>query len=415
MAESYGAKDLEVLEGLEPVRERPGMYIGTTGSKGMHHILWEIVDNSIDEVTNGYGDSIDIEIFEDNSISVQDNGRGIPVDIHPKHKVPGVYLVFTKLHAGGKFNNKNYSFSGGLHGVGASVTNALSAWTKVQIWRDGMEYEVEFYSPEVNGKVKSGIIKKELTSKPCADKKKRGTKVTFLPDERVFKNEKFDFEIIRKRIKDLAFLNAGMKISVTDHRQLTESGKPKTKSYCYKGGLSDFVQYLNEGKTVLYQTPITIEKKQNNFYVSLSMQLTDTYSENIYSYVNNIPTTEGGTHEVGFKSALTKALNDFGRQKNLIKEKQENYLGEDFREGLTAVLSIKMQNVQFEGQTKTKLGNPEARTVVEGLLTDAIKDYLNNKAKKDVIDAIFNKAALAMKARTKSAEAKNIARAIKSN
>ena len=415
MAESYGAKDLEVLEGLEPVRERPGMYIGTTGSKGMHHILWEIVDNSIDEVTNGYGDSIDIEIFEDNSISVQDNGRGIPVDIHPKYKVPGVYLVFTKLHAGGKFNNKNYSFSGGLHGVGASVTNALSAWTKVQIWRDGMEYEVEFYSPEVNGKVKSGIIKKELTSKPCADKKKKGTKVTFLPDERVFKQEKFDFEIIRKRIKDLAFLNAGMKISVTDHRQLTESGKPKTKSYCYKGGLSDFVQYLNEGKTVLYQTPITLEKKQNNFYVSLSMQLTDTYSENIYSYVNNIPTTEGGTHEVGFKSALTKALNDFGRQKNLIKEKQENYLGEDFREGLTAVLSIKMQNVQFEGQTKTKLGNPEARTVVEGLLTDAIKDYLNNKAKKDVIDAIFNKAALAMKARTKSAEAKNIARAIKSN
>ena len=415
MSESYGAKDLEVLEGLEAVRQRPGMYIGTTGSKGMHHILWEIVDNSIDEVANGYGDTIEIELHEDNVVSVKDNGRGIPVDIHPKYKVPGVYLVFTKLHAGGKFNNKNYGFSGGLHGVGASVTNALSEWLKVEIARDKKVYSADFHSIEVNGKIKSGIINHELSVRDIDDKKARGTKVTFKPDPRVFNKEQFDFELIRTRIKDLAFLNAGMKISLSDYRNLTESGKPKTKSYCYKGGLTDFVNYLNEGKTTLYQPPIFIEKKQDNFIVSVAMQLTDSYSENVYSYVNNIPTSEGGTHEVGFKSALTKALNDLGRQKNIIKDKQENYIGEDFREGLTAVLSVKMQNVQFEGQTKTKLGNPEARTLVEGLLTDAIKDYLNNKAKKEVIDAIFAKAALAMKARTKSAEAKNIARAIKNN
>ncbi len=415
MSESYGAKDLEVLEGLEAVRQRPGMYIGTTGSKGMHHILWEIVDNSIDEVANGYGDTIEIELHEDNVVSVKDNGRGIPVDIHPKYKVPGVYLVFTKLHAGGKFNNKNYGFSGGLHGVGASVTNALSEWLKVEIARDKKVYSADFHSIEVNGKIKSGIINHELSVRDIDDKKARGTKVTFKPDPRVFNKEQFDFELIKTRIKDLAFLNAGMKISLADYRNLTESGKPKTKSYCYKGGLTDFVNYLNEGKTTLYQPPIFIEKKQDNFIVSVAMQLTDSYSENVYSYVNNIPTSEGGTHEVGFKSALTKALNDLGRQKNIIKDKQENYIGEDFREGLTAVLSVKMQNVQFEGQTKTKLGNPEARTLVEGLLTDAIKDYLNNKAKKEVIDAIFAKAALAMKARTKSAEAKNIARAIKNN
>ena len=415
MSESYGAKDLEVLEGLEAVRQRPGMYIGTTGSKGMHHILWEIVDNSIDEVANGYGDTIEIELHEDNVVSVKDNGRGIPVDIHPKYKVPGVYLVFTKLHAGGKFNNKNYGFSGGLHGVGATVTNALSEWLKVEIARDKKVYSADFHSIEVNGKIKSGIINHELSVRDIDDKKARGTKVTFKPDPRVFNKEQFDFELIKTRIKDLAFLNAGMKISLADYRNLTESGKPKTKSYCYKGGLTDFVNYLNEGKTTLYQPPIFIEKKQYNFIVSVAMQLTDSYSENVYSYVNNIPTSEGGTHEVGFKSALTKALNDLGRQKNIIKDKQENYIGEDFREGLTAVLSVKMQNVQFEGQTKTKLGNPEARTLVEGLLTDAIKDYLNNKAKKEVIDAIFAKAALAMKARTKSAEAKNIARAIKNN
>ena len=416
MASDYGSKDLEVLEGLEPVRERPGMYIGTTGSKGMHHILWEIVDNSIDEISNGYGDTIEIEIFKDNSISVKDNGRGIPVDMHPKYKVPGVYLVFTKLHAGGKFNNKNYGFSGGLHGVGASVTNALSSWLKVEIWRDGKVYSMDFHSIEdKSGKIHSGVINHELTSKPSEDKKAKGTRVTFLPDSRVFKSEEFDYTSICKRAKDLAFLNAGLKISVTDHRQTTESGKSKCKNYCYKGGLSDFVQYLNEGKTIKYQTPIFIEKKQENFYVSLAMQLTDGYSENTFSYVNNIPTSEGGTHEIGFKSALTKALNDFGRQRNIIKEKQENYIGEDFREGLTSVLAIKMQNVQFEGQTKSKLGNPEARTLVENLLTDAIKDYLNNKAKKEVIDAIFEKAAIAQKARLKSAEAKNVARAIKSS
>ena len=413
----YGANQLEVLEGLEAVRKRPGMYIGTTGSKGMHHILWEIVDNGIDEIANGYGDEIEIEIFPDNSISVKDNGRGIPVDINTKYGVPGVELVFTKLHAGGKFNNKNYSFSGGLHGVGASVTNALSEWLKVDIYKSGTCYKEEFWSHEAlekdgSTKIVSGEIKIPLYNEPC-DRKLKGTKVTFLPDSRVFLNEKFDFDVIAKRIKDLAFLNAGLKISVTDNRQLSESGKPKTKAFCYKGGINDFVLYLNEGKTALYEQPIYIEKKISNFYCAVAIQHTKDFSENIFSYVNNIPTSEGGTHETGFKSALTKVLNDFGRQKNIIKEKQENFIGEDFREGITAVLIVKMQNVQFEGQTKTKLGNPEAKINVENLLSEGLKDYLN-RAKKDTIDAIFDKAALAMKTRKSVVDVKNKERALKS-
>ena len=408
---SYGSKDLEVLEGLDAVRMRPGMYIGTTGNKGMHHILWEIVDNSIDEVANGFGDTINIEIFEDNSISVWDNGRGIPVDIHPKYKVPGVELVFTKLHAGGKFNNKSYGFSGGLHGVGASVTNALSEWLRVDIYKSGVQYTEEFHSYDKGDKVVSGAIKTPLTSAPC-DKKLKGTTVTFLPDKRVFGNEKFSFDIINRRIKELAFLNGGIKLSVKDYRVADGKTSYKYKTYQYEGGIKDYVTYLNEDKATLYPTPVYVEKRQDNFIVGLAFQHTDGYQENIFSYVNNIPTTEGGTHETGFKSALTKVLNDFGRSKNIIKDKQANYQGEDFREGMTAVLIVKMQNVQFEGQTKTKLGNPEAKNMVENLLTDALKDYFN-KVKKDVTDAIFNKAAVACKARENASKAKEVARRMK--
>jgi DNA gyrase subunit B len=413
MAENYGARDIEVLKGLDAVRMRPGMYIGTTGVKGMHHILWEIVDNAMDEALNGYGNLIEIEIFPDNSISVTDHGRGVPVDIHPVEKVPAVELVFTTLHAGGKFNNKNYSVSGGLHGVGASVTNALSEWLSVDVFKKGVQYNIKFHSYELpNGDIASGRKLQDLTSKPC-DPKLKGTKVTFKPDVRVFGQEVFSFDTIAKRIKELAFLNGGVKFSITDHRQLSDGGRPKVKKYCYEGGISDFVLHLNEGKTSLYSQPVYVEKKQGNFVVELAFQHTDTYTESVFSYVNDIPTTEGGTHETGFKSALTRALNDFGRAKNIIKEKQQNFNGEDYREGLTAVLALKMQNVQFEGQTKTKLGNPEVKNLVENLLTDAIKDFLN-KAKKEVIDAVFDKAKIAAKARESAAKAKSVARNLNS-
>ncbi|MDE6550391.1 MAG: DNA gyrase subunit B [Clostridia bacterium] len=408
--QSYEAKDIQVLEGLDAVRTRPGMYIGTTGAKGMHHILWEIVDNGIDEVANGYGDSIEIEIYPDNSVSVKDNGRGIPVDIHPKKHIPAVELVFTTLHAGGKFGNGNYSFSGGLHGVGASVTNALSRWLKVEIVRGGQKHTMEFHSPEVDGKVLSGVVKSQLKSEPARGKE-TGTKVTFMPDDRVFGNERYSLDIITRHIRELAFLNGGMKISVTQH---FEGGMPDiVNSFCYKGGLSDFVTYLNDGKQPKYKEPIYVEKKTDKFQVMLAMQHTDSYNENTFSYVNNIQTSEGGTHETGFKSALTKVLNDFGRSRNIIKDKQPNFLGEDFREGMTAVLAVKMQNVQFEGQTKTKLGNPEAKPMVENALCDVLRDALN-AAKRDVIDGIFEKAAIAAKARENAAKAKDVARKLNS-
>lgn len=412
MKNSYDAKDLQVLEGLEAVRVRPGMYIGTTGSKGMHHILWEIVDNGIDEVANGFGNRIDIVIYPDNSVSVKDDGRGIPVDIHPKYGIPGVELVFTKLHAGGKFNANNYGFSGGLHGVGASVTNALSSWLTVKVFKNGTEYCEEFHSPEIGGKVQSGIVKTPLTQTPC-DKKLKGTLVRFLPDPRVFENEKYSFEVISKRIKELAFLNGGMTITLTDLREKDENGKDKSVSYCYDGGLRDFAKYINSSKAVLYPEPLYVEKKTDNFQLMLAVQHTDGYNESIISFVNNIPTTEGGTHETGFKSAYTKVFNDFARSKNILKDKDQNFLGEDFREGMTAILAIKMQNVQFEGQTKTKLGNPEVKNIVENLLTDALKDYLN-KAKKEVIDAIYAKADVAAKARLKAAQAKDMTRKLNS-
>ena len=403
---NYGAKDIQVLEGLEPVRKRPGMYIGTTGSKGMHHILWEIVDNSIDEVANKFGDTISIDIFPDNSISVKDNGRGIPVDIHPEKKRPAVELVFTVLHAGGKFNADKYNFSGGLHGVGASVANALSSWLKVEVWRDGKKYTEEFHSPEVNGEIKSGVVKTPLWSEP--DKThSRGTRVTFLPDPRVFGKEKYNFETISRHISELAYLNAGLKISVTEH---FDDGTPdRTNAYCYQGGIKDFVLSLTKDKEPIYSEPVYIEKRTGKCQVLLAFQHTNTFIESIFSYVNNIQTTEGGTHETGFKTALTNVLNEFGKSKNLIKDKQGSYKGEDFREGMTAVLSVKMHDVQFEGQTKTRLGNPEAKKMVEDAVTETLKEALG-KAKKEVIDGIFEKAAMAAKARESASNAKDVAR-----
>ena len=408
MSNNYNSKDILVLQGLDAVRLRPGMYIGTTGSKGMHHLLWEIVDNSIDEVTNGYGNSIVVTLNKDNSVTVEDNGRGIPVDIHPTLKVSGVEVVFTQLHAGGKFNNENYSYSGGLHGVGASVANALSEWLNVTVYKDGSEYTMSFKSVKKrNGKVSSGIPCGPLK---CIGKtKKSGTKVSFLPDAEVFKDAKFDVDIISKRLKELAFLNKGIELYLVDNRA-EDDENVKSFMYKYTDGIKDFIQYLNGSKNKCYNEPIYFESKSDLVDLSVAIQHTEDFSENMFSYVNNIPTSEGGTHEVGFKSGFTKAVNEIGRKFGIIKEKEQNLTGDDYREGITVVLSIKMKNVQFEGQTKTKLGNPEAKPEVEALIYDGMIRFAESKNSKDAITKIINKAKLAFKAREAAKKAKDLTR-----
>ena len=309
--DDYDANSLKVLEGLEAVRKRPGMYIGGTGSRGMHHILWEIIDNSIDEITNGHGSHIDITIYPDNSVSVKDDGRGIPVDINTQYGITGVEMVFTKLHAGGKFDNTEYKTSGGLHGVGASVANALSEWLTVKVYKKGVEYTQEFYSPEINGEIKSGIKKGEMTSAPC-DKKACGTLVTFLPDSRVFNEEKFSFDTIARRCRELAYLNSNLHVSVTDLRSTNDSGEPLFVAYHFEGGLRDFVlgNVAEGGKTAIYPDPIYVERKTDDLEMMLAVIHTEDYAESVFSFVNNIPTTEGGTHEARFKSGYTKAFNE---------------------------------------------------------------------------------------------------------
>ena len=393
----YNAKDIVVLEGLDAVRLRPGMYIGTTGSKGMHHLLWEIVDNAIDEISNGHGDTIKITLNTDGSVTVEDNGRGIPVDNHPTLHKSGVEVVYTTLHAGGKFNNENYKFSGGLHGVGASVTNALSKWCNVTVYKDGKEYQDE------NGKMHSGIAKEPL--KLVGKTKKSGTLVTFLPDSAMFGNLKFNFDTICTRARELAFLNKGLKIELTD---LIENREEK---YHYEGGIADFTEYLVEGKTKLFSKPIYFHAEDKNFDLEVALIYTDSYTENSFSFVNNIPTVEGGTHETGFRSAYTKVLNDFARTNNYLKEKEANFFGEDFREGLTVVLSIKMNNVQFEGQTKTKLGNPEAKTLVESLTIKELSRIFGEKKMLSTGEIIIGKAKGAAKVRESAKKAKELARA----
>lgn len=408
MSSNYTAEDLSVLEGLDAVRVRPGMYIGNTDAKGMHHILWEIVDNGIDEVANNFGDRIDIEIYTDNSISVTDNGRGIPVDMNKKTGLTGIELVFTRLHAGAKFKNEKYSFSGGLHGVGASVTNALSRWLDVSVYRDGKEYKMSFHSPLVDGKQLSGVKKGELTIEKC-DKKLKGTKVHFLPDDLVFKKEKFNFEVINKRIKELAFLNNNLTISLTDNRERYEDGVAKNVTYHYHGGLKDFVEYVNESKNTLYDTPLYFERITPDFRLYVAMQHTDGYNEATYSFVNNIPTADGGTHETGFKVAMTKVLNEFARTRGILKEKQENFMGEDLREGLTCVIAISLRDAQFEGQTKGRLTNTNARQLCEQYTAEGLTEVLN-KLPNTVIDKIFGKANQAMKVRKSMRSNKELAR-----
>ncbi len=406
--QDYKAGDIRVLEGLDAVRKRPGMYIGTTGSKGMHHILWEIIDNAIDEAANGFGNSVHIELLDNNVARVVDNGRGVPVDKHPKLKISGVEVVFTQLHAGAKFDNGQYGFSGGLHGVGAAVTNALSEWLTVEVKRDGNLYKAEFHSPQMSNRIKSGAIKTPLTV--VGKTKGTGTTVTFKPDERIFGREKFDYSVIAERMRDVAYLNKNVTIYIDDNRMPLDGGTDKHDVFCYKGGIADYVQYLNEGRSVLYDKPLYIEAKEDRFEVEVAIQHIEGYSENIYSYVNNIPTADGGTHEVGFKSAVTKVFNEFARKNNILKDKQANLLGEDFREGMVAVITVKMQNVQFEGQTKGKLGNPEVRPKVESLVSEKLADLLLQRGYKAIGEKIVNKAMGAAKSREAAKRAKDLSR-----
>ena len=406
MSKEYKAQDIQVLEGLDAVRMRPGMYIGSTGVKGLHHILWEIVDNSMDEVANGFGDRIEVTVHSDGSASVLDNGRGIPVDIHPTMGVSGVEVVFTKLHAGGKFNNENYKTSGGLHGVGASVTNALSSWLNVEVYKDGKVYRAEFESRKEGDTWHGGCVKIPLFE--TGEKTDRhGSYVRFMPDKNVFDTVNFNIETIAKKLKELAFLNDGVHIVLTDERAVT-NGVPLKREYCYTGGISDFVRYINETKNPLHPDPVYLDGEKDNVYMKLALQYTDTYNENIFSYVNNIPTPEGGMHETGFKTALTRALNDLARKTGVLKDKDENLIGDDYRVGLTAVLAIKMQNVQFEGQTKTKLGNPFVRQAMDNLIYQKLTEYLD--AHPDVLDVILKKGMSAMREREAVRKGKEQAR-----
>ncbi len=407
---NYNAEDIKILEGLDAVRLRPGMYIGSTGVKGLHHILWEIVDNAIDEASNGFASRIEVKLYKDGSASVEDNGRGIPTDIHPKTGVSGVEVVFTQLHAGGKFDEHNYSFSGGLHGVGASVTNALSEWLEVTVFRKTV-YKMSFHSylDEKTGKYASGVPNEHL--RDTGEKtQKTGTLVRFKPDKAVFENISFNFETVSKRLKELAFLNKGLEINLVDER-VAEGKNPIVVNYKYEGGLHDFAMYLNDGKSTLYDKPIGYKTEKDGILIEFVMQHTGDFTESLFSFVNNIPTPEGGFHETGFRSGLTKCLNDVARSAGLLKEKDANLMGEDFREGLTAILSVKMKNVQFEGQTKTKLGNPEARAPVETATIEGLSLLYKDPANKTVFEEIVKKAQSAARVRLAARQAKEVARA----
>jgi len=406
MGQTYGVSSIQVLEGLDAVRMRPGMYIGSTGQRGLHHLLWEIVDNAIDEAANGFATRISVTIHQDNSVTVEDDGRGIPVEIHPTLGIPGVEVIFTRLHAGGKFNNENYRFSGGLHGVGASVVNALSRWLEVEVKRNGKLYRQRFesvYDPQ---------LKKVIAGKPVTPLEVigsatgTGTKVRFLPDDRIFEDVRMNADIVSRRLRELAYLNGGVTIEFCDER-VPDASK---RVYCYDGGVVDFVKYLNEDKNVLHEDIIYMEGEKDGIFVQIAIQYTDSYTESIFSYVNNIPTTEGGTHETGFKSALTKVLNEYARKYNYLKDKDPNLSGEDFREGITAVISLKMNNVQFEGQTKTKLGNTEARTAIEAIVSEQLSYYLEQPANGETAKLIIEKAIKAAKVREAARKAREIER-----
>ncbi len=407
MAKTYTAQDIQVLEGLDAVRMRPGMYIGSTGSRGLHHMIWEIVDNAIDEAANGYATEIAVTLKKDGSCEVADNGRGVPVDIHPKLGVSAVEVVYTQLHAGGKFSDKNYAYSGGLHGVGASVVNALSEWMTVDVYKDYSHYFIRFESivDRKTGKIISGHPMAPLEK--VGNTRKRGTVVCFKPDARVFEDVRFQSDLVRRRVRELAYLNKGVHFVFTDER--VKEPEKRVHEYCYEGGISDFVKYLNTDKTTITD-PIVFEAVREGTLVRVAIQYTDSYTENIYSFVNNVPTAEGGSHETGFKAAVTKAFNDYARRAGILKEKDNNLAGDDFREGMTAVVYAGVKNPQFEGQTKGRLGNTEVRPIFETVCQEQLSIYLDDLKNQDFANAIVAKAVKAAKVREAARKARDIAR-----
>jgi DNA gyrase subunit B len=393
----YGADQIQILEGLEAVRKRPGMYIGSTSSRGLHHLVYEIVDNSVDEALGGFCDTIEVTINPDNSITVIDNGRGIPVDINHKAGKPAVEVVFTILHAGGKFGGGGYKVSGGLHGVGASVVNALSTWLEVEIKRDGKIFEQRY---------ERGHVCYPLKEIGTCDENETGTKVTFLPDDTIFEETVYDFDILKQRLREMAFLTKNLKIILRDTR--SEDGSIIEKTFHYEGGIREFVTYLNKSKTPLYEDVLYFEGKVNNVYVEVAMQHNDSYTESAYSFVNNINTPEGGTHLAGFRNAITKTFNDYARNAKLLKDSEANLSGDDIREGLTAIVSIKIEDPQFEGQTKQKLGNSEARGAVDSVVSEQLTYYLEQNPV--VAKQICEKSILAQRAREAARKARDLTR-----
>ena len=392
----YGADEIQILEGLEAVRKRPGMYIGSTSSRGLHHLVYEIVDNAVDEALAGFCDTIFVTINKDNSVTVLDNGRGIPVGINHKSGLPAVEVVFTVLHAGGKFGGGGYKVSGGLHGVGASVVNALSNWLEVEIYREGNIYKQRYE----RGKV---VQKLEVIGK--CDTETTGTKVTFLPDNTIFEDTVFEYNILKQRFREMAFLTKGLKIVLRDERP---EEKPIEKTFHYEGGIKEFVEYLNRSNTPLYEDIIYCEGMVNNVSVEVAMQHNDSYSDNTYGFVNNITTPEGGTHVVGFRNALTKTFNDYARKNKLIKDSEPNLSGEDIREGLTAIISVKIEDPQFEGQTKQKLGNSEARGAVDSVVSKQLEVYLEQNPA--VAKMTIEKSVMAQRAREAARKARDLTR-----
>ena len=391
----YGADEIQILEGLEAVRKRPGMYIGSTSARGLHHLVYEIVDNAVDEALAGFCDTIYVTINKDNSVTVIDNGRGIPVGINHKAGLPAVEVVFTVLHAGGKFGGGGYKVSGGLHGVGASVVNALSNWLEVEIYHEGKVYRQRY---------ERGKVKEKLTVIGDCEEEKTGTKVTFLPDDTIFETTIFDFNVLKQRFREMAFLTKGLKIVLKDDRE----EEPKERTFHYEGGIKEFVTYLNRSATPLYEQIIYCEGMVNNVSVEVAMQHNDSYSDNTYGFVNNITTPEGGTHVVGFRNAITKTFNDYARKNKLLRDNEPNLSGEDIREGLTAIISVKIEDPQFEGQTKQKLGNSEARGAVDNVVSKQLEIFLEQNPAVGKI--IVEKSVMSQRAREAARKARDLTR-----
>ena len=395
----YGADQIQILEGLEAVRKRPGMYIGTTASRGLHHLVYEIVDNSVDEALAGVCDHIEVTINQDNTICVTDNGRGIPVGVNHKSGLTGVEVVFTILHAGGKFGGGGYKVSGGLHGVGASVVNALSDWLEVEVCHEGKVYKQRY---------EKGKVCYPLKVVGDCEEGRTGTKVTFKPDETIFKETtEFEYDILKQRLREMAFLTKGLKITLRDLR-VEEGEKPREEHFHYEGGIKEFVYYLNKNKTVVYDQIMYFEGDKNNVHVEVAFQHNDSYTESTYAFVNNINTPEGGTHLEGFKIALTKTFNDYARANKMLKESDENLSGEDIREGLTSIISVKIEDPQFEGQTKQKLGNTEARGAVAGIVGEQLTYFLEQNP--SIAKIVLDKSIMAQRARDAARKARDLTR-----